>query len=158
MTEPNRISTDQPPTAEAERQAPAAAATREDTASTDSTPRFTAPRWSTVIAIVLGVFFAGLGLMRLLPMTTDQALFQNWGVPWWLRTGAAIAELLAGAMLFVPRLRAIGAVGIFTIMVSAGTLHAGLGHNMALSALINGVPAVLAAVVAWTHRRQLAMM
>lgn len=117
-----------------------------------------APRWAGVVAVVLGLFFGGLGVLRLLPITTDQAMFESWGVPWWLRTGAAVAELLAGVLLLVPRLRVIGAVGIFTVMVSAGTLHAALGHHMGLSAAINGIPALLAATVAWTHRRQLAAL
>lgn len=117
-----------------------------------------APRWATVVAYLLGVFFAGLGLMRLLPVTTDQAMFADWGVPWWLRTGAAIAELIAGALLFIRPVRALGAVGIFTIMVSAGTMHAALDHNMAISVASNGVPAVLAAAVAWAYRRQLAKL
>ncbi|MQA01719.1 MAG: hypothetical protein GEV07_02960 [Streptosporangiales bacterium] len=117
-----------------------------------------APRWATAAAYALGVFFAGLGLMRLLPIATDQWLFEDWGVPWWLRTGAAAAELLAGGLLFVRRLRILGAVGVFTIMVSAGTMHAALGHSMILSALLNGLPAVLAAAVAWAHRRQLAVL
>lgn len=115
-----------------------------------------APRWATVAAWLLGVFFAGLGALRLLPMATDQWLFEAWGVPWWLRTGAALAELLAGALLVIRRTRVLGAVGIFTVMASAGTMHAALGHSMVIAALVNGVPALLAAAVAWAHRRQLA--
>lgn len=96
--------------------------------------------------------------MRLLPVPTDQEMFASWKVPAWLRTGAAVAELIAGSLLLRRRLRPVGAIGIFTIMVSAGTLHAALGHSMVLSALINGVPALLAAAVAWTHRRALATL
>lgn len=117
-----------------------------------------APRWATVLAFLLGVFFAGLGLMRLLPIETDQSMFEGWGVPWWLRTGAAIAELIAGGLLFIRPVRALGAVGIFTIMVSAGTMHAALDHDMAISVAVNGIPAVLAAAIAWAHRRQLAIL
>ena len=67
----------------------------------------------------------------------------------WLRTGAAVSQLLAGVLLLVPRTRAIGGVGIFTIMVSAGTIHAMLGHNMLWATLYCGAPALAAAAVAW---------
>jgi uncharacterized membrane protein YphA (DoxX/SURF4 family) len=127
-------------------------------AATDSGSLRSVPRWSTVVAIVLGVFFFGLGVMRLLPIETDQAMFQAWGVPLWLRIGAAIAEILAGALILTRRWRPLGAVGIFTIMTSAGTLHAALEHSMAVTAAVNGIPAMLAVAVAWTHRRQLAEM
>src|SRR3954471_865291 len=94
-------------------------------------------RWT---AWVLGAGFAGLGLIRLLPVESDQAMFVDWGLPMWLRAGAAIAELVAGALLFFPKTRAIGAVGVFTIMVAAGTVHAALGHNMFWAALYCGLP------------------
>ncbi len=76
-------------------------------------------------------------------------MFADWGVPMWLRTGAAVSQLLAGVLLLVPRTRAIGGVGIFTIMVSAGTIHAMLGHNMLWATLYCGAPALAAAAVAW---------
>ncbi|TWP53721.1 hypothetical protein FKR81_02900 [Lentzea tibetensis] len=111
-----------------------------------------------ITALVLGVFFAGLGAIRLLPVEFDQEMFAGWGVPMWLRTGAAITQLLSGVLLLVPRTRAVGAVGIFTIMVSAGTVHAMLGHDMAWATLYCGLPAVAAAAVAWACRGDLATL
>jgi hypothetical protein len=135
-------------------QEPAAAAHTADVTPTGRT----APRWAGVLAILLGLFFLGLGVMRLLPIETDQEMFLGWGVPLYLRTGAALAEALAGALILTRRWRVLGGVGLFTIMVAAGTLHTGLEHSLALTAAINGIPALLAAVVAWTHRHQLAQM
>jgi uncharacterized membrane protein YphA (DoxX/SURF4 family) len=111
-----------------------------------------------VTALVLGVFFAGLGAIRLLPVEFDQEMFADWGVPMWLRTGAAITQVISGVLLLIPRTRAIGAVGIFTIMVSAGTIHAMLNHNMAWATLYCGLPALVAAWVAWRNRGDLAAL
>jgi uncharacterized membrane protein YphA (DoxX/SURF4 family) len=111
-----------------------------------------------ITALVLGVFFAGLGAIRLLPVEFDQEMFADWGVPMWLRTGAAITQVISGVLLLIPRTRAIGAVGVFTIMVSAGTIHAMLNHNMAWAALYCGLPALAAAWVAWRKRGDLAAL
>jgi hypothetical protein len=111
-----------------------------------------------VTALLLGVFFAGLGAIRLLPVEFDQEMFADWGVPMWLRTGAAITQVISGVLLLVPRTRAIGAVGIFTIMVAAGTIHAMLDHNMAWATLYCGLPALAAAWVAWDSRGTLATL
>ena len=110
----------------------------------------------TCLAVALGVVFAGLGAIRLLPVPFDQEMFADWGLPMWLRTGAALSQLLSGVLLLIPRTRAIGAIGIFTIMVSAGTVHAVLNHNMAWATLYCGAPALAAAAVAWAFRRELA--
>jgi hypothetical protein len=111
-----------------------------------------------ITALLLGVFFAGLGAIRLLPVEFDQEMFADWGVPMWLRTGAAITQVISGVLLLIARTRAIGAVGVFTIMVAAGTIHAMLNHNMAWAALYCGLPALAAAWVAWATRRDLATL
>jgi len=116
----------------------------------------TAPRWAETTGLVVGLFFAGAGVMRLLPVPFDMDLFASWGLPMWLRTGVGVAELLAGSLMALPRSRPIGAGGVFTIMVAAGTVHAALGHSMVIAAVVNGVPALLALAVAWSTRRRLA--
>ena len=116
----------------------------------------TAPRWAETTGIVVGLFFAGAGVMRLLPVPFDMDLFASWGLPMWLRTGVGVAELLAGSLMALPRTRPLGAGGVFTIMVAAGTVHAALGHSMAIAVLVNGVPAFLALAVAWATRHRLA--
>jgi hypothetical protein len=109
-----------------------------------------------VAGLVLGLFFAGAGVMRLLPVPFDIELFASWGLPLWLRTGVGVAELTAGTLAALHRTRPVGAAGIFTIMTAAGTVHAALGHSMAITAVVNGVPAALALAVAWATRRRLA--
>lgn len=116
----------------------------------------TAPRWTESAGLVLGLFFAGAGVMRLLPVPFDVDLFTSWGLPMWLRTGAGVAELLAGTLMALPRTRPIGAGGVFTIMVAAGTVHAALGHSMAIAVAVNGIPALLALAIAWSTRHRLA--
>lgn len=125
-------------------------------ASVRTRPEHTVSRTATVAAVTLGAFFAGAGVMRLLPVEFDVALFASWGLPGWLRTGVGVAELAAGALTLLPRTRAIGAAGLFTIMVSAGTVHAVLGHDLRVAVALNGTLALWGLAVAWAHRRQLA--
>lgn len=107
---------------------------------------------------MLGALFAAAGVMRLLPVPFDMAMFASWGLPAWLRTVVGIAELTAGLLLLIRRTRPIGAIGVFTIMVSAGTTHAVLGHGVDIAIFVNGIPALLAATSArpsacpWTAR------
>ncbi len=125
-------------------------------AATPAARAATAPRRAETAGLVVGLFFAGAGVMRLLPVPFDMELFASWGLPTWLRTGVGVAELLAGSLMALPRTRPIGAGGVFTIMVAAGTVHAALGHSMAIAVVVNGVPALLALAVAWSTRRRLA--
>ena len=110
------------------------------------------PSWATGLAVVLGWFFAGAGVMRLLPVPFDVDLFASWGLPMWFRAGVGVAELLVGALTLRERTRPIGLVGIGVVMVSAGTMHAALGHSLLVAFLVNGTLATAAFVAAWMTR------
>ena len=110
------------------------------------------PSWATTLAVLLGWFFAGAGVMRLLPVPFDMDLFASWGLPMWFRAGVGLAELLVGALALRERTRPIGLVGIGVVMVSAGTMHAALGHSLLVSVLVNGTLATAAFVAAWMTR------
>ena len=110
------------------------------------------PSWATTLAVLLGWFFAGAGVMRLLPVPFDMALFASWGLPLWFRAGVGLAELLVGALALRERTRPVGLVGIGVVMVSAGTMHAALGHSLLVAVLVNGTLAAAAFVAAWMTR------
>ncbi len=117
--------------------------------------RQSTPIRADVAAQLLGWFFAGAGVMRLLPVPFDVAMFESWGLPLWLRAAVGVAELAVGLLALRPGLRPIGLVGIGTVMVSAGTVHAVLGHSLLIAIGINGTLAAAAFGTAWALRAEL---
>ena len=113
------------------------------------------PRWALWLAAVLGWFFAGAGVMRLLPVPFDAALFESWGLPGWFRASVGVAELLVGVLALRPATRQIGLVGIGVVMVSAATMHAALGHGLVGPVLANAPLAAAAFACAWATRFEL---
>lgn len=113
------------------------------------------PRWATPAAVALGLFFTGAGVMRLLPVPFDMALFADWGLPAWFRTATGLGELTVGLLTLRRSSRPIGLVGIGTVMVSAGTMHAALGHSLLVSAAVNGTLAASAFATAYALRSTL---
>lgn len=105
-------------------------------------------------ASVLGWFFAGAGVMRLLPVPFDVALFASWGLPAWFRTAVGVAELAVGLLALRPGWRPLGSAGIGVVMVSAGTMHAALGHSLLVAVGVNGSLAVAAFATAWALRAE----
>jgi hypothetical protein len=110
------------------------------------------PVWAAQAAVVLGWFFAGAGVMRLLPVPFDVALFESWGLPGWFRFAVGVAELAVGTLALRASTRPVGLVGIGVVMVSAGTMHAALGHSLAVAVLVNGTLAAAAFATAWATR------
>jgi len=105
-------------------------------------------------ASVLGWFFAGAGVIRLLPVPFDVALFASWGLPAWFRATVGIAELAVGVLALRPGWRPVGLVGIGGVMVSAGTMHAALSHSLIVAVAVNGVIAASAFGLAWAMRSE----
>lgn len=105
-------------------------------------------------AAVLGWFFAGAGVMRLLPVSFDVALFASWGLPGWFRAAVGVAELAVGLLALRPGWRPLGLIGIGVVMVSAGTVHAVLGHSLLIAVAVNGSIAAAAFATAWALRAE----
>lgn len=105
-------------------------------------------------ASLLGWFFAGAGVMRLLPVPFDVALFASWGLPAWFRTGVGVTELAVGLLALRPRWRPVGLIGIGVVMISAGTMHAALGHALLVAVAGNGVIPTTAFALAWMLRAE----
>ena len=113
------------------------------------------PSWALRSAVLLGWFFAGAGVMRLLPVPFDLALFEGWGLTTEFRAAVGAAELTVGALTLNPRTRPIGLIGIGVVMVSAGTVHVVLGHLLVVAVLVNGSLAAAAFATAWALRTEL---
>ena len=112
------------------------------------------PQVATVVAMLLGWFFLGAGVLRLLPVPFDVALFDSWGLSAAFRTAVGVAELAVGALALRPGWRPLGLIGIGTVMVAAGTVHAVLDHNMLVAAPLNGGLALAAFATAWALRHE----
>jgi hypothetical protein len=110
------------------------------------------PRWAARAAVLLGWFFAGAGVMRLLPVPFDVALFEGWGLSAGFRAGVGLAELAVGTLALNALTRPVGLIGIGTVMVSAGTVHAVLGHSLLVAVGVNGSLAAAAFATAWALR------
>jgi hypothetical protein len=112
------------------------------------------PLWAARAAVLLGWFFAGAGVMRLLPVPFDVALFEGWGLSAGFRAGVGLAELAVGTLALNVRTRPVGLIGIGTVMVSAGTVHAVLGHSLLVAMGVNGSLAAAAFATAWALRTE----
>jgi hypothetical protein len=112
------------------------------------------PAWAPRAARLLGWFFAGAGVMRLLPVPFDVALFEGWGLTGGFRAAVGMAELAVGVLTLHPRTRPVGAIGIGVVMVSAGTVHVVLGHLLAVAMVVNGSIAAAAFATAWALRAE----
>ncbi len=110
------------------------------------------PGWALRSAALLGWFFAGAGVMRLLPVPFDVALFESWGLTGGFRAAVGVAELAVGVLALTARTRVIGLIGIGVVMVSAGTVHVVLGHLLVVAILVNGSLAAAAFATAWALR------
>ena len=104
-----------------------------------------------VIQVLGAVSFMFVGYQKLTGSPDMVALFAAIGIGQWFRLLTGTLEILGGIALLVPRLRALGAVGLVCVMVGALITNFSLG--------ISPVPAlvelVIAGLIAWGRRHEL---
>ena len=76
--------------------------------------------------------------------------FRRWGYPGWFRVAVGVAELIACAMLLVPRLASYGAALFAAVMLGAIYTHASHGEQVRLP--FNAVLLALSLVVLYARR------
>ena len=76
--------------------------------------------------------------------------FRRWGYPGWFRVAVGAAELIACALLLVPRLAAYGAALFAAVMLGAIYTHAAHGEQARLP--FNVILFILSAVVLYARR------
>lgn len=76
--------------------------------------------------------------------------FRRWGYPGWFRVAVGVAELLACAMLLVPRLASYGAALFAAVMLGAIYTHAAHGETVRLP--FNFVLFTLSLIVLYARR------
>jgi uncharacterized membrane protein YphA (DoxX/SURF4 family) len=104
-----------------------------------------------VLQVLGAVSFLFAGYQKLAGDPQMVALFTAIGAGQWFRYLTGTLEILGAVALLIPRLRALGAVGL------AGVMAGALITNFALG--ISPVPALgellIVAIVAWGRRREL---
>lgn len=106
-----------------------------------------------VLQVLAAAMFLLAGYLKLASSPDMVALFAGIGIGQWFRYLTGTLEILGALALFIPRLRALGALGLAGVMIGALITDLFIVHISPLSALINLVVVV---VIAWGRRRELA--
>jgi len=105
-----------------------------------------------VVAVVLALFFALMGLPKVLGQGGWAGRFAAWGYPPWLVVLVGVGELGGAVLLLIPPLATLGAIGLAVIMLGAVATHL-LHGETARVALPLALFAFLT-LVAWVQRRK----
>ena len=110
------------------------------------------------LSVVLGFFFIGSGMTKVLRVASQVENFEKWGYPgWFLPLTGAIevgAALILLASLFVNRIATVGALLLACVM--CGALYTRIANNEAVPTIV--MPAVLLVValaIAWGRSGEL---
>ena len=105
----------------------------------------------TVLSVLLALMFVGASIPKLLGAPDAVAGFAKYGYPDWFRLVVGITEVVAAALLLVPRLAWIGASAIAVIMVGATYTHAVLGTGEGANALVTLTLLLIASFIAYAR-------
>lgn len=105
----------------------------------------------TVLSVLLALMFVGASIPKLLGAPDAVAGFAKYGYPDWFRLVVGITEVVAAALLLVPRLAWIGASAIAVIMVGATYTHAVLGTGEGANAVVTLILLVIASFIAYAR-------
>jgi putative oxidoreductase len=109
------------------------------------------------LSFILGAWFIGSGMTKLLGIESQVQNFQNWGYPDWFRILTGLLEVTAALLLIasilVGRLATIGALLLVCIMV--GATYTRIVNNEPASTIVLPILLLaLALLVAWFRRKE----
>ncbi|MEN3609965.1 DoxX family protein [Plantactinospora sp. ZYX-F-223] len=125
------------------------------TSNTRTRTRTTPRRLLWIPQILLGLGIAGGGIAKLSGDPSMVTMFDDIGAGQWFRYVVGALELAGGIGLFVPRFAALAALCLAGLLVGAAFTSAvvlGASPLMAIGYL------VVAALIAWFRRRDLAVL
>jgi uncharacterized membrane protein YphA (DoxX/SURF4 family) len=105
----------------------------------------------TVLSILLALMFLGAGVPKLLGTPDVATGFANYGYPGWFPLVVGVIEVIAAALLLVPRLAWLGAIAVAVVMAGATFTHAVLGEGEGGQAVFTLALLGLAAFVAYAR-------
>jgi putative oxidoreductase len=98
-----------------------------------------AARTASIVAwalqVPLALLIAGGGAAKLSGDLAMVEMFDQIGAGQWLRFLVGVLEVLGGVGLFVPRLRALAALGLFVLLVSATAINLAVLHTSPFASL-----------------------
>ncbi|TGD82246.1 DoxX family protein [Hymenobacter wooponensis] len=104
------------------------------------------------LQVLLGLAFIAFGVKKLTVLPTTVAMFNNLGMPSAMAYIIAVAEVLGGVGLLIPRFTRLAALGLVIIMLGAVVMHA----TKIPGGIAQGVPAIvcllLLLAVLWLRR------
>ncbi|MDO7851754.1 DoxX family protein [Hymenobacter convexus] len=92
-----------------------------------------------ILQALLAAMFIFSGGHKLMDLAGTAKMFESMSLPGWLATLVAVAELLGGIGLLVPRTVRPAALGLILIMIGAVVMHA----TKIPGGLAKGVPAIV---------------
>jgi putative oxidoreductase len=104
------------------------------------------------LQVPLALLIAGGGAAKLSGDLAMVDLFEQIGAGQWLRYLVGVLEVLGGVGLLVPRVRALAALGLFVLLLSATVINLTVLHASPLASLIL---ATLAGAITVLRRREL---
>lgn len=104
-----------------------------------------------VLQVLAAVMFLFAGYLKLSGSPDMVALFQAIGFGQWFRYVTGALEVLGAIALLIPKLRVLGALGLFGLLIGALITNLSIGIPP-LPALID---LVVVAVIAWGRRAEL---
>jgi putative oxidoreductase len=110
------------------------------------------------LSLVLGFWFVGSGMTKLLRVESQVQNFERWGYPDWFLILTGVIELTAAILLIVSvvygRVATIGALLIAGVM--CGALYIRIANDDAVSTIIPPlVLLIVAVIVAWFRRNEM---
>jgi putative oxidoreductase len=110
------------------------------------------------LSLVLGFWFVGSGMTKLLRVESQVQNFERWGYPDWFLILTGVIELTAAILLIVSvvygRVATIGALLITGVM--CGALYTRIANGDPVSTIIPPlVLLIVAVIVAWFRRNEM---
>ncbi len=105
-----------------------------------------------IVTALMTIFFAMMGLPKVLGGGGWAGRFAAWGYPPRFVILVGVGELAGAALLLIPSLATLGGAGLAVIMLGAAATHLLHGESARVA-----VPLVLCAfltVIAWVRRRK----
>jgi putative oxidoreductase len=100
---------------------------------------------------LLAAMFLMAGGTKLMGADMHVESFARWGYPDWFRLAVGATEVVAAALLVMPRTAVLGATLIIAIMAGATFTHLALADGEAANAVVTVVLLSVAAAIGWAR-------
>ena len=103
-----------------------------------------------VLSVMLALIYLVVGFAQIAGVAGVAESFAQWGYPSWFRIVIGVLELGGGALLLLPKVSPLAAVGLIVLMVGAAYTHVVSGQYPMI--VLNLVLIALLAWLGWLRR------